>query len=219
MGVAWGLGVPQDNALSGFMRGVETGRQHRRENELMQFRREQMEEARADRKTASMEAEQQRIAQAAQTLGPVYQQLSRMPYEQRRQWLQQVAPRLVARGIPEEVITSYDPTDQNLQVDMALSQRVASESFTLGENQVRFDSDGREIARGPAARPRYYPIAPGGRLELDPSYQTSEQPQEVTATNPQTGERLRLNPQTGQWEPIQGGPAPAAGPATFPGQW
>ncbi len=37
----------------------------------------------------------------------------------------------------------------------------------------------------------------------------------VTATNPQTGEKVQLNPQTGQWEPM-GGPSPQ-GSGGFPG--
>lgn len=37
--------------------------------------------------------------------------------------------------------------------------------------------------------------------------------EEVTATNPQTGQKVRLNHQTGQWEPIGGA---GLGPRTFP---
>jgi hypothetical protein len=37
----------------------------------------------------------------------------------------------------------------------------------------------------------------------------SQQP--MTATNPKTGEKLRMNPQTGQWEPIGGQTQPASG--------
>lgn len=165
------------------------------------------------------QAEAQRVREAAQTLGPIYQRMTQMPYELRRPFLQQIASRLVARGIPQEVIANYDPTDQNLQTDLDLSQRAQGEGFTLSEGQVRFDAGGNPIARGAPARPRYYSVPQGGRLELDPSYQQSGEQQqgrgETTAVNPQTGERIRLNPQTGQWEPVQGGPASPA-PGNFP---
>jgi hypothetical protein len=39
-----------------------------------------------------------------------------------------------------------------------------------------------------------------------------------TATNPQTGQRVHLNPATGQWEPIQGGAPQPQAAGTFPRQ-
>lgn len=73
-------------------------------------------------------------------------------------------------------------------------------------------------------QPRYYG-SPVGGYEVDPSYQPifgggaapppSASGGGQTATNPQTGEVIRLNPQTGQWEPVNGGASPSGSP-TFP---
>lgn len=52
----------------------------------------------------------------------------------------------------------------------ALIKDTRDGQFTLGEGQQRFDATGHPVASGPAPRPRYYPLAPGGKLELDPSY-------------------------------------------------
>lgn len=73
---------------------------------------------------------------------------------------------------------------------------------------------GAVVAQGNPQRPRYYSVPPGGRLVPEPG--ASAAPSETIAVNPQTGERLRLNPATNQWEPIQGGPTPSAS-GNFPG--
>lgn len=59
-------------------------------------------------------------AQQAQTLAPVYNRLRQLPYEQRRAELERIAPALAARGIPADAISTYDPTDQNLDSDISL---------------------------------------------------------------------------------------------------
>lgn len=169
------------------------------------------------------ERQRQAIAQAAQTLGPVYRQMQGMPYEQRRSFLQQVAPRLTARGIPADLIAGYDPTDENLAADIALSAQHGGEGFTLSEGQVRYDASGRPIAQGPAARPRYYPVAPGGQLVLDPSFQ-GQAPERSQVVQPpavgtiEDGYRFRggdpANPSS--WEPVEGGASPSNGSQTFP---
>lgn len=56
-----------------------------------------------------------------------------------------------------------------VQTADALDPQSAQQGFTLGEGQVRYDQNGNVIAQGPAQRPRYYPVQPGGKLVLDPS--------------------------------------------------
>lgn len=65
---------------------------------------------------------------------------------------------------------TYDPNfvGQIQELDRVLN-RVAPVSVAEGAQLVDPES-GRVVASTPA-RPRYYPVQPGGRLELDPSYQ------------------------------------------------
>lgn len=72
-----------------------------------------------NRMTADQRAE---AAAQAQTLAPVYNRLRQIPYEQRRAELQRIAPQLQARGIPADVVSTYDPTDGNLDSDISLAQ-------------------------------------------------------------------------------------------------
>lgn len=68
--------------------------------------------------------------------------------------------------------------------------------FTLGEGQARYDAEGRRIASGPTPRPRYYPVAPGGKLELDPSYAGAVSDAPAASPQPPSSavEYLRRNP-------------------------
>lgn len=95
--------------------------------------------------------------------------------------------------------------------------------FTLSEGQVRYDANGQRIAAGPAARPRYYPVPQGGRLELDPAYQGGSPATPIPEpgmidTDEDTGERYRFkggdHTDPANWEAL-GGPG-LGGPGTFP---
>lgn len=167
-----------------------------------------------------MDTQQRAItARRAQAGGQVAQALQRVPEERRAAMFQSYVPTLIAQGFTQEEINALGASgfgDQVLegyirQSDLASRlARAGGEGFTLGEGQVRYGPNGEVIASGPAQRPRYYPVQPGGRLELDPSYQgpttDAPPPQRRTATNPQTGERIEVeyNPQTGQWQRVTG---------------
>jgi hypothetical protein len=244
MTVMWNALLNQEDPGRRFEAGVQQGRQRRgdrafsravtgdprgmpelaRTNPQAYMQLQQFGEQKQNRAQGEQEAQRRQIAEAARALGPIYQQLAQMPYEQRRPYLQQVAPRLAARGIPEQMIAEYDPTDQNLQADIALSVQHGGEGFTLGEGQVRFDSTGRQIAQGPAPRTRYYPVAPGGRLVPDPAQggaaTTVAPPAPGTVED---GYRFRGgNPaDPANWEPVSQGGASPSGSQTFPadGRW
>lgn len=155
--------------------------------------------------------QRQQAIQEARIISGVATSLRRLPADQRQSAYERIMPQLRGLGLfSEQELTGVDLSDQGLDGYISFSSQIApprqGEGFTLSEGQIRFDANGQPIARGAPQRPRYYSVPPGGRLEMDPAAQPA--PQE--AVNPQTGERLRLNPQTNQWEPVQGGPTPPA---------
>lgn len=60
---------------------------------------------------------------------------------------------------------TYNPkfVEQIQELDRALN---AGEGYTLGRGDIRYDSNGREIARGAAPPAQVVPIAPGGRAAV-----------------------------------------------------
>jgi hypothetical protein len=95
--------------------------------------------------------------------------------------------------------------------------RVAPVSVAEGARLIDPET-GAVVGQGNPPRPRYYSVPPGGRLELDPSYQgpTTEEPPPVSSPAPAAaspprapagtvetyqGRRYRLN-EAGQWEDI-----------------
>lgn len=148
-------------------------------------------------------------------------------YEDRRAALQRMAPTLAQFGVTAEQLAGFDPTDENLNVYETLgtepqnptnlqreveymeSRRPGSGDRYLDNRAdplVQMDVNGDGI---PDIAPRSYVTGRAGG--------TQPQPTERTAFNPQTGERIRfrLNPQTQQWEPVQGG-ASQPGSRPFP---
>jgi hypothetical protein len=127
-------------------------------------------------------------------------------------------------GLPlDQVPPNFDPNyvQQVLTAAQAIAEHTG-EQFTLGENDIRFDASGREIARGSPGRPRYYPVPQGGRLELDPSYQGpvsgGAPPAGPAPGTVEDGYRFRGGDpgDPANWEPVQGG-AGSGAPAPFDG--
>lgn len=264
MDINWGIAqnaLAQPDPGQRFAMGMQIGQQQRRERETrealasygkdpegsinrlmpenpqlalgLQDRRIQQQRYAA----AAQQDQQKLLSEAARTLAPVYQQLAKMPYEQRKPFLDQIAPRLVAHGIPEQVIAGYDPSDQNLQTDIALSVKAAGPTSppNIQKEVDYYRSIGRDDlarqllvrhAEGPPIAVRnpengtieLYPASmarPGG---AQPSQEASVQPGAVEVDE-DTGEQFRFrggNPaDPNSWEPVGGGGA-GSGPRTFP---
>lgn len=123
-----------------------------------------------------------------------------------------------------DIPQNYDPSYvAGVQQAHSSLQRMEP-GYTVVQGATRFRGDGSVEARGNPEPDTVVPITAGGSYmvrHVDP--QTGQthlfgsngvggqggQPP-VTATNPQTGARVQLNPVTGQWEPIQGGPTSQA---------
>jgi hypothetical protein len=114
-------------------------------------------------------------------------------------------------GVPDEQIyASILPTLQQLRIDTsqlpapgdpqipqylqsvmtladALDPQSGDQGFTLGPGQARYGPDGQLVAKGPPRPPRYYPVQPGGKLVLDPSYGGEEGDDEWEYVLPQGG--------------------------------
>lgn len=180
MAANWNALMNAPNAGEAFTNAFNQARQRKQQEELMRMqvedrqedrsmRREQFEAQREDRGLARQDAERQRVAAAAKTLSPVYEQMSKMPYEQRKAYLQSIAPQLQAHGIPAEMIASYDPTDQALQADIMLSGQIERELMPVAPGTVVLDKrTGQPVYQNPRP-PRYIPVQAGGKLVLDPS--------------------------------------------------
>lgn len=158
-----------------------------------------------------------------QTLSRMAQAVRRLPYEGRRAAIQQLAPQLQQMGLTPQDIEGFDPSDQQLDAYIALGGQRGEQvsgmerdyEFIRQHNPALADQYLRNRAEGS-------PVVANngdGTFTIVPRSQIGggqPAPQEHTATNPQTGERLRLNPQTGQWEPIHGGASPSNGSGNFP---
>jgi hypothetical protein len=138
-------------------------------------------------------------------------------------WQQVIAAARQAGVDTANVPPTFDP--QYVQSVLAAAQAIdpeGGEQFTLGENDIRYDSTGRVIARGSPGRPRYYPVPQGGRLELDPSYQGpvsgATPPAAPAPGTVEDGYRFRGGDpgDPANWEPVQGG-AGSGAPAPFDG--
>lgn len=101
------------------------------------------------------EDQRKEMAAKAKILAPLYPHLETMPYEERKAFLQQVAPRLAAHGIPADTITGYDPTDENVRADRLLTEKLTKpdkeEGYTLNPGAIRYDSAGNIVAQSPYA--------------------------------------------------------------------
>jgi hypothetical protein len=85
---------------------------------------------------------------------PFAYQALKLPYEQRKAYVQQIAPQLEAAGWTPDKVAAFDPTDANLgsivQGNMTLEQAMARDKTDYrevlpGARLVPFDSTGRPI--------------------------------------------------------------------------
>jgi hypothetical protein len=160
------------NPGSAFANAFNQAQDNKRQNALMQ---QQMQEHQQDRefKMSQMQAEQR--AQQLQAAREQLQITARLldhatdpvSYQQARQ---------AAAGIPgfdlSQVPEQYDPNwvaQTKMQVQ-ALSGTVEQELMAVAPGTTVIDKrTGQQVFTNPD-RPRYYALPPGGRLELDPSY-------------------------------------------------
>jgi hypothetical protein len=149
-------------------------------------------------------AQQAELARVAAVLAPVYARLRQMPYEQRRPELQRIAPQLQARQVPADAIATYDPTDQNLDTDIALGQRVSNPT-SLQQNYEWLQQQNPQLAdqylrRNVEPTPRYVTRPDGSVVMIAP-------------------DAPAVGSDDDEWDyspPGQGGAGPAATPRNFP---
>lgn len=226
----WALGIPQTDPGTAFQQGYQNAllqREHQQDRQVQQQQRQQQFE---------MQQEQMNVQGRERKLTEYHDQIQRGARIVRQlnptddaSW-QNVRAAAAQAGIDvTEVPEHFDPNyvQQLLAADQALQDPNAG--YTLGQGDVRIGPNNQVVARGAPQQPRYYPIPPGGRLELDPSYQGSTTdstgtPAPATGTY-QDGDRETINGvpyvrQGGHWVPATNeAPAFRAGPGgAAPGQ-
>lgn len=141
-------------------------------------------------------------------LGVVYR-LKRLPAEQRAAELKASLPMLQSMGIDTAQLAQADLTDNGLSRYEAVFGKLADlqpKLRNVGPGDMIIDE--RRI--GQPGDPTVYesPIVKGEDGVLYERQRAA--PQQQTATNPQTGETVAYNPQTGAWEPLSAPPVNAA---------
>jgi hypothetical protein len=98
-----------------------------------------------------------------------------------------------------EVPAQFDPqyVQGIVSIADAFKPQAGNEGFTLSPGQVRYGANGQPMASVPG-QPRYYPVAPGGKLVLDPSYGGGQRAPVQGAPPPDAIARLRANPHEAQ---------------------
>jgi hypothetical protein len=149
-------------------------------------------------KTRQMGKEEREQAKAAyDALDAAAGTLSTVPYEQRKALLGQMAPGLIARGVPESALANFDPTDDAvmaarnnaLGIKGLLDEQDRAADNARGERQLALTERGQNITlRGQdMSRQNAQTLASGGGFGKPPS-----------------GYRYKAD---GNLEPIPGGPA------------
>ena len=148
-------------------------------------------------------------------LGNAAQHLLGLAPDQRAAELQRIAPILIEQaGIDPEKLRSFDPTNDT-QLKFLVGQARDIEKIiessqpklrNVGVGDVVIDEKtGSTVYESPVVQ------GPGGEIFSRPGAMSTKPP---TATGP-NGEKIQLNPQSGQWEPVEGGQGSGSG--GFPG--
>lgn len=135
--------------------------------------------------------------------------LANVPQAQWQTEIQRMAPDLAAHGVSSEMISRFQATPQSLQGVIQDSMDVAHLAEAANPRPMVEPQGGRiiDVNRvGPNGAPRVISesptvAGPNGEIYARPPSMSS-QPAPQTAINPRTGQRLQLNPQTNQWEPV-----------------
>lgn len=230
MAVNWALGVPQGDAGQSFQQGYQNALLQRQNEEDRQFRRDQLDQQVVQQKQQQQvqvtERHRNDIRLGAGIARDIEQHLGRPMDEQGWQMVRSAAQNagVDLTEVPEHFDANYY---QQLQAAARQIESARREPYTLGEGDVRYDGGNNVIGRGGPRQPRYYPVPPGGRLELDPSYQgpTTDAPAQGGGAF-QDGQTEVINGVTyvrqgGRWvpatneapafHPTPGGPAPGQG--------
>lgn len=170
--VQWGMLSQYPNPGQAFAQAFQQGQQQKAQQAMQAL---QMKEHQQDRQFQTEERDRQARAAQLQQAREQLQITARLldhatdpvTYQQARQ---------AAAGIPgfdlSQVPEQFDPNwvaQTKMQVQ-ALSGTVDQELMAVAPGTTVIDKrTGRQVFTNPD-RPRYYPLPPGGRLELDPSY-------------------------------------------------
>lgn len=175
------------------------------------------------------DTQRERALQEAQIGGEAARALRAVPAEQRPGALQGLMPALRAGGFSDEEIAAYsadlsdgvldglignaDAIARVIKPQQAVQPTALERNYSFFQQQdpALADTYLQSQAEGP---PVTFDVNGDGYPDLVPrSYIQRGGAAVQTATNPQTGEKIQLNPETGQWEPVGG---PASAPGGFP---
>ena len=159
------------------------------------------------------EAQHAASQQVNETLGRAAQYLLGVPEQERAAELQRITPELLRHGIDPQQIQGFQPTNRNLESMVAQSrdiEKLREESRpklrNVGPGDMIIDENRIGGSQSPTVYESPYIKGPDGAIYERPQ----SAPQQQTAVNPQTGETVVYNPQSGQWEPMNSAPPPVS---------
>lgn len=164
-------------------------------------------------------AQRERLSAANLYMANAAQHLRGIPLAERAAELQRIAPDLLAHGITQQQLQSFTPDDRSLDYVIQSAMDVERLAQNANPHPMVEPQGGRIIDTNrtdprtgrPVVMSESPTIAgPNGEIYARPP-EASSIPRPQTAINPRTGERIQLNPQTNQWEPV-----PAEAPAFRP---
>lgn len=177
------------------------------------------------RQTQRTTAERTETQRRQAVLANVLNHIKPLPYEQRRERIQQLRPRLLQEGFPEQMVDSYDPTDEKIDGDLAVAGQLSEYAKVEQDEAGRWvgvTRDGRVVpiegAPSPVVQTRLTPeeavaagYRPGTVVQVAPdgTEHVRQAPREFSP-NQMNGQRA---PSGYEWTPdgelvaVRGGPA------------